>query len=804
MALVARVRFKEVQSARQERYDLGSDVTVWVDYRDRITNALTAASGVAFTVTKADGSILSPAPSVVTEQAGIYKCVFTPDQAGLWAIEASSTTAGATNDRREFLMVSDTVAPAPLGPNAFTGSVLHPSRATLGSPVVLSDWIHERVPMITQWRLATDAVNDWHATCERAMAAVSAAGGGVVGIPAGAFIFDGACEPADRVTLRGLDRAASIIRKSPGSNHHLLFERFATGMTGIAFERLAFDCNKANLTGAGYSGAIYLDDATNGSSKFRCVDCDFYDFSANSHALHLKGFVGVDLSRLDFRDGGGNLLYHAIYLRRTGEVSADAITIDGVNATGIKVSNDVGDGYIKIISPVIRNVERGINISDADDVTILSPTVTDATVVGIRCGFESGASVINLQITGATIRRAKSGIISNGAGQVLISGVIEDSTETGLSIRQGVGVEVPYLQVTNNAGVLGASDVLRQVRIEDSGTPSSIHFGQIDLRCADTGGVSRTGMSIESAAVADLQIDRLTLRGGQHTTGFVSASPVVQSPTRRAGRVNLLDNAGFGVAQRGTGPFTSAASPVMTLDRWMIRRSGGAGVEVSRVAGQVTGRFAVRIQRVSGNVGTTATTFMQIMDAETLALMSAEDIAFGFAVRHGANRSVPSLTVQAARTTDAGATFNGSVWSLSNLTRTSAAITTTTSWSPRHTVGLIAETGAVQYAVGFSLDWTGTAGANDWVEIELPQLQRGLWCGEPEIVSAAEELARARRWYQALTVQTENGSRHVPLAPMRAVPSVTASVGTVSAITTQGFELSHTSATASTITASAE
>ncbi len=120
MALVARLRFGARQSARQPSYDLAGDVTVWVEYRDSETNALTGAAGVAFAVTKADGSILSPAPSVVTEQAGIYRCVFTPDQPGLWAIEASSTTGGATNDRREFLMVSDAIPPSVIGPTAVT------------------------------------------------------------------------------------------------------------------------------------------------------------------------------------------------------------------------------------------------------------------------------------------------------------------------------------------------------------------------------------------------------------------------------------------------------------------------------------------------------------------------------------------------------------------------------------------------------------------------------------------------------------------------------------------------------------
>lgn len=120
MALVARLRFGARQSARQPSYDLGGDVTVWAEFRDSETNALTAAAGVAFALTKADGTVLSPAPTVITEAAGVYRCVLTPSQAGLWAIEVSSTTSGATNDRREFLMVSDTLAPAVIGPTAVT------------------------------------------------------------------------------------------------------------------------------------------------------------------------------------------------------------------------------------------------------------------------------------------------------------------------------------------------------------------------------------------------------------------------------------------------------------------------------------------------------------------------------------------------------------------------------------------------------------------------------------------------------------------------------------------------------------
>ncbi len=678
-----------------------------------------------------------------------------------------------------------------------------PSREALGAPVVLTDWINERVPMLTQWRLGADAINDWSAATQRAYDAISGAGGGVVGVPAETFILDASVTPRDNVTLLGLDRSASIFKKSPGSNHFVMFNKFLSGtMENIGFRKLGFDCSKNELTGSGYSGAIQLNDGTNGSRKFRCVDCQFYDFNTTSHALILAGFVGVEIDDFFARDGGGNLLWHAIYLRRCGEVIINNPVIRNVGAAGIKVTNDIVDGFIRITNPVISGASRGINISDANDVVILSPSISDCFEYGIRCGFEAGTSVIGLQIIQAEVRRCTIGINSHGASQAMISGVIEDCTDSGLRIQQGVGVEIPTLQVVNNAGVLGASDELKQIVIEDEGTPNSVHFGAIDLRCADTGGISRTAFACESPAAAILSIDRLTLRGNQHTAGVVSASPIVWSPTQRPGRVNLLDNAGFGVAQRGAGPFTGTSGGVIGIDRWSMR---GAGKTFSRVTGQVTGRFAIRVQRTPGSADTSDAYLMQIIDAETLAMFSGDDIAFGFSARHGANRSVASVRVVIARSSDAGASWTGAGWTSGNLVRNSPDTATTEAWSNRHTIGLISESVLPErYAIGFLIPFSGTAGADDWVEIELPQLQRGLWCGEPEIISTAEELARARRWYQALTVQTENGSRHVPLAPMRAVPSVTASAGTVSAITTQGFELAHTSATASTITASAE
>jgi hypothetical protein len=110
MAIYASIRFGARANNNRPTFTLGGDVTVWVDYRDTLTQQLTAAANVAFALVKADGTAGTP-PAVVNESTGVYRCVFTPDQAGTWTISVDSSTAGALNDRRAFFMASNVSAP---------------------------------------------------------------------------------------------------------------------------------------------------------------------------------------------------------------------------------------------------------------------------------------------------------------------------------------------------------------------------------------------------------------------------------------------------------------------------------------------------------------------------------------------------------------------------------------------------------------------------------------------------------------------------------------------------------------------
>jgi len=84
------------------------------------------------------------------------------------------------------------------------------------------------------------------------------------------------------------------------------------------------------------------------------------------------------------------------------------------------------------------------------------------------------------------------------------------------------------------------------------------------------------------------------------------------------------------------------------------------------------------------------------------------------------------------------------------------------------------------------------------------QLESGLnaTAFERRPIEAEENLCH--RYYEAFTVQSENGSRNIPLLKKRVTPTITVGVGSAGSITKNGFELTHSAVAACAVTASAE
>ena len=101
--------------------------------------------------------------------------------------------------------------------------------------------------------------------------------------------------------------------------------------------------------------------------------------------------------------------------------------------------------------------------------------------------------------------------------------------------------------------------------------------------------------------------------------------------------------------------------------------------------------------------------------------------------------------------------------------------------------------------------WTSSnAAANTGYMDLVLQLEEGTVGTRFERRPVEHDRALCKRFFQALTVQSENGSRNIPLVRMRATPTVTVSVGSAASVTPDGFELSHSAAAACAVTADAE
>lgn len=84
------------------------------------------------------------------------------------------------------------------------------------------------------------------------------------------------------------------------------------------------------------------------------------------------------------------------------------------------------------------------------------------------------------------------------------------------------------------------------------------------------------------------------------------------------------------------------------------------------------------------------------------------------------------------------------------------------------------------------------------------QLEEGSTSSPFDVRPLELERQMCAPFYQAKTVRSQIGDRHIPLLKMRSTPTVTVGVGTAANITVDGFELNHAAAADCTVTASAE
>jgi hypothetical protein len=232
-----------------------------------------------------------------------------------------------------------------------------------------------------------------------------------------------------------------------------------------------------------------------------------------------------------------------------------------------------------------------------------------------------------------------------------------------------------------------------------------------------------------------------------------------------AGRKNLIINGGFDVWQRGT---SSSTKGNYTADRWKHHfYSSGSITTTKQASGLVDFPNCVRVQRPSGTTGTHDLCLNYAMESQDCSRLVGKTLTLSYWMRKGSDFAGHTMRAVLMFGTgvddyinyDYFATHRVSSYSNGAIRR---YITPTSNWE-RITETYQVHADTTQIGVAFASDYdstSGTAGANDYIEITGVQLELGSVATEFEHRSYGEELALCQRYTFVLDGQSSYYERY--------------------------------------------
>lgn len=257
-------------------------------------------------------------------------------------------------------------------------------------------------------------------------------------------------------------------------------------------------------------------------------------------------------------------------------------------------------------------------------------------------------------------------------------------------------------------------------------------------------------------------------------------------PDPQQGGANILVNGGFDVWQSGTSiaiaASTTATASVYGPDQWCMETSANQACTISQQAGTGQARFRAQVQRNSGQTGTAVLRFQQPLELADCIRLRGQTVTVSGTIKGGATFAgtlrVKLLTGTGAesRRTNAGA-FTGEATPMDTALVVTASDATFTATSTA--------IGAAITQAALVFEWTpsGTAGANDWFEVQDVALQFGAVATAFPRPDYGETLRRCQRFLStfsaALATSGAIGSYtlyfNYPM-PMRGTPTITGAV----------------------------
>ncbi len=163
-------------------------------------------------------------------------------------------------------------------------------------------------------------------------------------------------------------------------------------------------------------------------------------------------------------------------------------------------------------------------------------------------------------------------------------------------------------------------------------------------------------------------------------------------------------------------------------------------------------QYAARIQRNSGQTGTSNLNPSTSVESANSIPFAGKAVTLSFYARAGANYSATSNALPVILVSGIGTDQNVQSGLTSQTTVASGTVTLTTSWQRFVITGTVGST-ATQLAMFWTFTPTGTAGANDWFEITGVQIDVGTYTASSAPTfrrsggTLQGELAACQRYY---------------------------------------------------------
>jgi hypothetical protein len=217
---------------------------------------------------------------------------------------------------------------------------------------------------------------------------------------------------------------------------------------------------------------------------------------------------------------------------------------------------------------------------------------------------------------------------------------------------------------------------------------------------------------------------------------------------------NVLINGDFKIWQRTTSSAITAASTTSYYaDRWACYR-GVSGSTISRQTAGLEGfQYCARLQRNSGNTATNSINIYQSLETINSIPLAGKTVTISWYARAGANFSGSAMFI--GINTGTGTDQNIYTGYTGNIGALDTTQTITTTWT-RYTKTAILSSSATEVGVFLGYSPTGTAGANDYVDIAGVQLEQNYQPTPFEQRPVGVELALCQRYYFSTTFTGNN------------------------------------------------